>query len=120
MCYKTHFSPTLSTLIPNCPPPSLLTSSLLHLSRSTFLGASLDSDLGPSAVFHPPSKETILASTSAFGPKPFLFIPQQVGLGFPLLSTEHDKDHKIIVSVCWLIASGHAALYSKCLMISIV
>ena len=41
-------------------------------------GVSLDADLGPNSVFHPPSKETVLTSTTTFGPKPFVFIPQQV------------------------------------------
>eukprot|EP00731_Ephydatia_muelleri_P030770 Em0022g284a len=37
----------------------------------------LDADFGPNSVFHSPSKETILTSTTTFGPKPFVFIPQQ-------------------------------------------
>lgn len=40
----------------------------------------VDSELGPASVFHPPSKETVLTSTSTFGPKPFLFVA-------PLLET---------------------------------
>ena len=41
-------------------------------------GVSLDSDVGMSALFHAPSRETILTSTSTLGSKPFLFVPQQV------------------------------------------
>ena len=41
------------------------------------LGGSLDSEGGVSTMFHPPSKETVLTSTSTLGPKIFLFVPQQ-------------------------------------------
>ena len=88
---------------------SVLVTLIYQFSSSAFLpsflllppppGASLDSDMGPSAVFHPPSKETALASTSTFGPKSFLFIPQQVGLGSPLQSGVYCKDHKSTVSI---------------------
>ena len=40
-------------------------------------GAPLDSDI-PTSVFHPPTRETALTPTSTFGPKPFLFVPEQV------------------------------------------
>lgn len=41
-------------------------------------GVSLDSEIGPASVFHPPNKETLLNPTSTFGPKPFLFIIKPV------------------------------------------
>ena len=41
-------------------------------------GVSLDTEIGPSAVFHPPCKETILTPTSTFGAKPSLFNPKPV------------------------------------------
>jgi transcription factor CP2-like protein len=40
-------------------------------------GVPLDSDI-PTSVFHPPTRETALNPTSTFGPKPFLFVPEQV------------------------------------------
>ena len=42
------------------------------------LGVSLDSEIGPASVFHPPNKETLLNPTSTFGPKPFLFVVKPV------------------------------------------
>jgi transcription factor CP2-like protein len=39
----------------------------------SYNSVNLDSDIGPSTVFHPPCKETTLTPTSTFGPKPFLF-----------------------------------------------
>jgi transcription factor CP2-like protein len=52
-------------------------------------GVSLDSDMGPTSVFHPPNRETALTSTSTFGPKPFLFVPEQVRL-FRYLKAQED------------------------------
>lgn len=40
-------------------------------------GGALESEGGVSTLFHPPSKETVLTSTSSLGPKMFLFVPQQ-------------------------------------------
>ena len=57
----SHFPPSSSSFF-HSPPPA---------------GAPLDSDI-PTSVFHPPTRETALTPTSTFGPKPFLFVPEQV------------------------------------------
>ena len=49
----------------------------------------LDRELGPSSVFHPPSKDTTLSSTSTLGPKTFLFTPQPV-----MRAHTHTHTHK--------------------------
>ena len=100
---KTHpFSHSLSLLsFPFLPPPFLFPLSLIPPSflsspphwlsfSSLFIlflslppsplppaGVPLDSDI-PTSVFHPPTRETALNPTSTFGPKPFLFVPEQV------------------------------------------
>ena len=59
-------------------------------------GVSLDTEIGPSAVFHPPCKETILTPTSTFGAKPSLFNPKpgdresSKGVAIPLPNTSQD------------------------------
>ena len=83
------FSPNSSPHSPPTPLPSPLLSPLPTSLLSPHppppppplpLGVSLDSDMGPTSVFHPPNRETALTSTSTFGPKPFLFVPEQVRL----------------------------------------
>ncbi len=43
-------------------------------------GVSLDVEIGPAAVFHPPCKETVLTPTSTFGQKPTLYNPTTVSI----------------------------------------
>ena len=66
-------------------------------------GVTLDADFGPNSVFHSPSKETILTSTTTFGPKPFVFIPQQVRC----LSSACISFTPLCVCVCVCVSSAY-------------
>ena len=64
---------------------------MLHIHMAKYAaGNSQDADASESS-FRPTSKETTLISTSTLGPKPFLFIPQQVCLY--LCSSIHTHIH---------------------------
>lgn len=60
------------------------------------LGAPIDTELHGS-VFHQPTRDTSLAPTSTFGPKPFIFVPEQVRVARYTLHRGQQVSH---VCVC--------------------